>query len=377
MVDEVAERLLGRSSACIASARRSRDGGVRLLGTSGTVTTLAGVALELPRYRRPLVDGVVLSHAAAADARWRGCARWAGRPRRASLRRRRAGGFVLPGCAVFRPSGGLAGAEVTVADRGLREGMLLRMMRAGRPRRDGGRGRRRCRCARSQPDQEVDHTAGPRGLSVMLRTANRRTTASQQWLQRQLNDPYVAAAQAAGLALARGVQADRAGRGFHLLRRGMRVRRSRRGPGRLEPGRGARGAPAVVGLDLLAIEPVPGATFVQGDFNDPDMPERLRRCWAARPTSCCPTWRRTPPGTPRPTTSASWRWPNWRSTSPSGCWRRAAAFVAKVFQGGSERQMLAPHEARSPRAPRQAAGEPQGVERAVRGRDRISRRGPG
>jgi exopolyphosphatase/guanosine-5'-triphosphate,3'-diphosphate pyrophosphatase len=43
---------------CIA--QEVRAGGVRLMGTSGTVTTLAGVAMALPRYRRPLVDGQTL-----------------------------------------------------------------------------------------------------------------------------------------------------------------------------------------------------------------------------------------------------------------------------------------------------------------------------
>ena len=56
MVDDVAARLTAFESVhCIG--REIRDGGVQLLGTSGTVTTLAGVALGLPRYRRPLVDG--------------------------------------------------------------------------------------------------------------------------------------------------------------------------------------------------------------------------------------------------------------------------------------------------------------------------------
>ena len=107
-----------------------RMGGVQWIGTSGTVTTLAGVALGLPRYRRPLVDGVVL-RAADADSAL-GFLRGLGReglerhpcvgPERAS--------FVLPGCAVFQaivdtwPM-----AEVTVADRGLREGLLLQLMR--------------------------------------------------------------------------------------------------------------------------------------------------------------------------------------------------------------------------------------------------------
>ena len=111
-------------------AQEIRQGGVALLGTSGTVTTLAGVALELTRYRRQLVDGVLLEAGAALEA----------------VRRLRAMGhdglaanpcvgpertaFVLPGCAIFAAIHRVWPAErIMVADRGLREGMLLRMMR--------------------------------------------------------------------------------------------------------------------------------------------------------------------------------------------------------------------------------------------------------
>lgn len=110
-----------------------RLGGVRLLGTSGTVTTLAGVVLKLDRYRRPLVDGVMLSVQDAADAvsalRHMGPNGLAAHPCVGPDRVE----FVLPGCAVFeaiRQTWPMA--EVTVADRGLREGMLLRMMRQSR-----------------------------------------------------------------------------------------------------------------------------------------------------------------------------------------------------------------------------------------------------
>ena len=112
----------------------ARIGGVRLLGTSGTVTTLAGIVLKLDRYRRPLVDGVTLSTQAAAEAvvalRKMGPAGLAAHPCVGPDRVE----FVLPGCAVFeaiRQTWPMA--EVTVADRGLREGMLLRMMRQARP----------------------------------------------------------------------------------------------------------------------------------------------------------------------------------------------------------------------------------------------------
>ena len=130
MVDDVAARLASFESVhCIA--REIRCGGVELLGTSGTVTTLAGVALGLQRYRRPLIDGTVLDSAAADEALAR--LRTMGRdglaahpcvgPERVD--------FVLPGCAVFAAITRLWPApRVIVADRGLREGMLLRMIRA-------------------------------------------------------------------------------------------------------------------------------------------------------------------------------------------------------------------------------------------------------
>ncbi|MCU0944372.1 MAG: Ppx/GppA family phosphatase [Rubritepida sp.] len=107
-----------------------RAGGVRLIGTSGTVTTLAGVVMALPRYSRPLVDGRRID-AAAADAALvelfamgrRGLvAHPCVGPERAE--------YVLPGCAVYAAIRRLWPLpEVTVADRGLREGMLLRLMR--------------------------------------------------------------------------------------------------------------------------------------------------------------------------------------------------------------------------------------------------------
>ncbi|HET6183118.1 MAG TPA: Ppx/GppA phosphatase family protein [Acetobacteraceae bacterium] len=132
MAEEIAERLW--SFECVhCIGREIRAGGVRLLGTSGTVTTLAGVAMNLPRYSRPLVDGVVLRREAAERA----LAALRGLGETGLLRHPCVGPdrieFVLPGCAIFAAIVGLWPApEIVVADRGLREGMIMRMMRAER-----------------------------------------------------------------------------------------------------------------------------------------------------------------------------------------------------------------------------------------------------
>ena len=134
MVDEVAARLAAFEQVhCIA--HELRNGGVTLLGTSGTVTTLAGVALGLERYQRQLVDGAVLTgeaaEAALAVLQALGPDGLTAHPCVGPDRVE----FVLPGCAVFAAITRLWPApRVVVADRGLREGMLLRLMRADRRR---------------------------------------------------------------------------------------------------------------------------------------------------------------------------------------------------------------------------------------------------
>lgn len=134
MVDDVTERLVPFEQVH-RIGQEIRQGGVRLLGTSGTVTTLAGIVLALKQYSRPAVDGVVLSRQAASGAieelRAMGRAGLAAHPCVGPDRV----DFVLPGCAIFAAIQSLwLVPEVMVADRGLREGLLMRLIRADRVR---------------------------------------------------------------------------------------------------------------------------------------------------------------------------------------------------------------------------------------------------
>jgi exopolyphosphatase / guanosine-5'-triphosphate,3'-diphosphate pyrophosphatase len=102
---------------------------VQMLGSSGTVTTLAGIHLALPRYIRALVDGSMLTfdQIAAVSAYLAGLD-FAGRAANPCIGRERAD-LVLSGCAVLDaicatwPVG-----RLRVADRGVREGILLDLM---------------------------------------------------------------------------------------------------------------------------------------------------------------------------------------------------------------------------------------------------------
>ncbi len=134
MVETVAARLRGFEEVH-RIGQEIRQGGVRLLGTSGTVTTLAAVALGLARYSRRAVDGAVLCAAqvdrALAAIRVLGTAGLAQHPCIGPDRAE----FVLPGCAAFAAIRGVWPApELIIADRGLREGLLMRMIRETRHR---------------------------------------------------------------------------------------------------------------------------------------------------------------------------------------------------------------------------------------------------
>ncbi len=120
---------LGPFAARVADERRCER--FHLLGTSGTVTTLAGVHLDLQRYDRRAIDGLWLSSAEidAAISRLRAMS-YAERAANGCIGAERAD-LVLAGCAILEAIRGRFPAKrIRIADRGLREGILSQLMRA-------------------------------------------------------------------------------------------------------------------------------------------------------------------------------------------------------------------------------------------------------
>lgn len=122
-----------------------------------------------------------------------------------------------------------------------------------------------------------------RGLGKRLKTAEGRTLSSQQWLERQLNDPYVQRAKAEGWRSRAAFKLMEIDDRFHLLRRGSRVVDLGCAPGGWVQVALKRGAGTVVGVDLLPVEPIQGATLLQADFTDPGVAEKLLKALGGRP----------------------------------------------------------------------------------------------
>ena len=104
--------------------------GLHMLGTSGTVTTIAGVYLHLPRYERRRVDGCWLNNTQVTDVVERLLAMsYEDRVANPCIGAERAD-LVLAGCAILEAIRRAFPCDrLRVADRGLREGMLVQMMR--------------------------------------------------------------------------------------------------------------------------------------------------------------------------------------------------------------------------------------------------------
>ena len=119
---------------------------------------------------------------------------------------------------------------------------------------------------------------------MRVKTARGRTVSSQRWLQRQLNDPYVAEAKKRGYRSRAAFKLLQIDDQFHFLKPGGRVVDLGAAPGgwtqvaveRVKPGqdRGKDGG-VVIGIDITPIEPIAGATVLAKDFYDDDAPAVL------------------------------------------------------------------------------------------------------
>ncbi len=118
-------------------------------------------------------------------------------------------------------------------------------------------------------------------LHVQVKTGGKRKLSSKLWLERQLNDPYVAKARREGYRSRAAFKLMEIDDKFRFLKPGMTVVDLGAAPGgwsqvaakkvKSEEGKGR-----VVGIDLLEVEHIPGVEFTVMDFLADDAPDRLK-----------------------------------------------------------------------------------------------------
>ena len=122
--------------------------------------------------------------------------------------------------------------------------------------------------------------ASRRRAAVRVKAKNTRTESSRQWLQRHLNDPYVAAAQEEGYRSRAAFKLLQIDEKFKILKPGLRVVDLGAAPGgwtqvtakAIEGKKGSK----LVALDILPMQAVEGAAFIQMDFMADDAPDKLK-----------------------------------------------------------------------------------------------------
>ncbi|MEZ5816549.1 MAG: RlmE family RNA methyltransferase [Hyphomicrobiaceae bacterium] len=184
-------------------------------------------------------------------------------------------------------------------------------------------------------------------MNVRLKTATGRTSSSQRWLERQLNDPYVAAAKREGWRSRAAFKLIEIDDKYHILKPGQRVVDLGAAPGgwsqvaakrtKAEEGKGQ-----VVAIDYLEFDAIPGVEIVQQDFMDDAAPNRLKALLrdggadVVLSDMAAPTIGHASTDHLRIMALAEAALAfAVEVLSPGG------AFLCKVFQGGSERELLA------------------------------------
>ena len=189
--------------------------------------------------------------------------------------------------------------------------------------------------------------SGHRGLHQRVKTAGKRKVSSQRWLERQLNDPYVARSKQEGYRSRAAYKLIEIDDRFHLLKRGQRIVDLGAAPGGWSQVAAARtrssdADPQIVAIDYLGMDPLPGVQVLTKDFLDLDAPEVLRAALGGHPADLVLSDMAAPTTGHKPTDhlriialcEAATDFAR-NVLAPGG------GFLAKVFRGGTEATILA------------------------------------
>jgi 23S rRNA (uridine2552-2'-O)-methyltransferase len=180
----------------------------------------------------------------------------------------------------------------------------------------------------------------PRREAVRLKNARKLAPSSQRWLARQLNDPYVQAAKSQGFRSRAAFKLLELDDKYKLIAKGARVVDLGAAPGGWAQVALLRGASVVVGIDLLPVIPVSGAQFIEGDFTEDGMDARLKDMLGGPADLVLSDMAPNTTGHVATDHIRIMALADMALAFAAEVLLPGGAFVAKLFQGGAERDML-------------------------------------
>ncbi len=187
---------------------------------------------------------------------------------------------------------------------------------------------------------------GGRSLKQRVKTAGKRTVSQTRWLERQLNDPFVARAKREGKRSRAAFKIIEIDEKFGLFKSGSRVVDLGAAPGgwsqyAARKVKSEEGLGRVVGIDLLPVDPIPGVVFEVMDFNASDAPERLKAMLGGDADVVMSDMAANTTGHKKTDHLRIVALAELAIDFARRVLAPGGAFVAKVFQGGTENRLLA------------------------------------
>ncbi|HSU99887.1 MAG TPA: RlmE family RNA methyltransferase [Roseiarcus sp.] len=187
---------------------------------------------------------------------------------------------------------------------------------------------------------------GGRALKTRVKTARKRTPASARWLERQLNDPYVAQARREGFRSRAAYKILEIDDKYRMFKPGQRIVDLGAAPGGWSQVAAARvgaheGRGRVIAIDLLAMDPIEGVEFRQMDFHDAEAPARLREWLGGPADGVLSDMAANATGHRKTDQLRIIGLVELAADFAAGVLGPGGFFVAKVLQGGAEGELLA------------------------------------
>lgn len=183
-------------------------------------------------------------------------------------------------------------------------------------------------------------------MKTRVKTARKRSLSSTLWLERQLNDPYVARAKREGLRSRAAYKLIEIDERYHFLKPGQRIVDLGAAPGGWSQVAGrkvgaAEGKGRVIGIDLLEMEPLPGVEFKVMDFLEADASERLMEWLGGKADVVLSDMAANATGHKKTDQLRIIGLVELAADFACEVLAESGTFLAKVFQGGTENKLLA------------------------------------